>query len=87
MHSWKELAMAPLHLVSSNNYFQSELALNVLINPSLSLLRDAFSSINFSKGLALFLLEALQMSGLWQRKPLEVNTSHSPETGMDFPLP
>lgn len=41
--------MAPLHLVSSNNYFQSELALNVLINPSLSLLRDAFSSINFSK--------------------------------------
>lgn len=39
----------------------------------------------FQKGLTLFLLEALQMSGLWQRKPLEVNTSLSPETGMDFP--
>lgn len=76
--------MAPLHLVSSNNYFQSELALNVLINPSLSL---HSAPLIFQKGLTLFLLEALQMSGLWQRKPLEVNTSHSQETGMDFPLP
>lgn len=27
------------------------------------------------------------MSGQWHREPMEVNTSHSPEAGMDFPLP
>lgn len=63
------------------------LALNVLINPALSLLRDVFSSINFSKRPHYPSLGALQMSGLWQRKPLEVNTSLSPETGIHFPLP